>query len=58
MSSPVRTLGHETFSSISETSERSPTTSTRAHSSAALPPMTFVHSGTGSSASRGRSSAR
>ena len=58
MSSPVFTFGHETLSSTAATASRSPTASTSAPSSSAVDPMTLVMSGTGSSASFGRSSRR
>ena len=47
-----------TFDAIAAISRRASTASTRAASSSAVEPMTFVMSGTGSRASSGRSWAR
>ena len=59
MSSPVFTFGHDTFSSIAAISCRASQASTSSAISAAVEPITFVISGTGSGArARGRSSAR
>ena len=51
-------MGQETFSSIAATSSRPPTPSTRRENSSWLVPITETISGTGNSASCGRSSAR
>ena len=56
MTSPVLTFGHETLSSIAETSSRSLKAATRRATSSRVEPMTLTISGTGSSASCGRSS--
>ena len=56
--SPEWTLGQDTFSSIAATSSRPPTASTSRSNSSWLVPITETISGTGSSASCGRSSAR
>ena len=58
ITSPVSTFGHETFSSTIATSSRSPTAPASRASSSRLKPITETTSGTGSSASRGRSSRR
>ena len=58
ITSPVSTFGQETLSSIIDTSVRSPTAATSSASSSRLKPITETTSGTGSSASWGRSSAR
>ena len=58
ITSPVSTLGHDTFNSIIATSSHSPTRSTSFTSSSWLKPMTETTSGTGNSASSGRSEAR
>ena len=58
MTSPVSTFGHETFSSSIATSSRSPTADTSRASSSRLKPITETTSGTGSSASSGRSDSR
>ena len=58
MSRPVATLGHETFSSTAAISERSSQAAVSSASSSPVEPMTFVISGTGSSASCGRSCSR
>ena len=58
ISSPVLTFGHETLSSSAATSGRAENAATSAPTSAWLEPMTLTISGTGSSASAGRSSAR
>src|SRR5829696_2025801 len=55
---PVSTLGQEKLSSISATSSRSATALTSVASSSRLKPITETQSGTGSSASCGRSLAR
>ena len=51
MTSPVLTFGHETLSSIAETSSRSAKAPTRRATSSREEPMTLTISGTGSSAS-------
>ena len=55
---PVSTFGQDTFSSTIATSSRSPTADARWASSSRLNPMTETISGTGSSASSGRSARR
>ena len=55
---PVSTFGQDTFSSSIATSSRSPTAATSGASSSRLKPITETTSGTGSSASSGRSGAR
>ena len=52
---PVSTFGQDTFSSISATSSLSPVRATSVASSSRLKPITETTSGTGSSASSGRS---
>ena len=58
MTSPVLTFGHDTLSSIAETSSRSVKAATRRPTSSRVEPMTLTISGTGSSASCGRSCLR
>ena len=58
ISSPVFTFGHETLSSSAATSSRSANAATSVATSSGVEPITLTISGTGSSASRGRSSAR
>ena len=55
---PVFTFGHDTLSSSAATSSRSANAATSRPTSSRAKPMTLTISGTGSSASRGRSSAR
>ena len=54
MSRPVATFGHETFSSTAAISARSSQAAASSASSSPLEPITFVISGTGSSASCGQ----
>ena len=58
MISPVFTLGQLTLSSMAETSSRSENAATSVATSSFEEPMTLTISGTGSSASCGRSSRR